>query len=174
MGSLLLSSKLTENSRRVREIVNTFYFISKTSLFPNSLVRYNETSVPVLDYISLEYYEWRDRVTFAEAVVLRELGFELEVYLPYGLLINYAKVLELVDDRNSMQVALGYLNDSFKTEVHILFQPNVVAGACILLSCRDGGIELPNGWVSVFDIPKEDIDCTCRILSNFYSIKTPC
>ncbi|KAM0683299.1 hypothetical protein MDAP_001719 [Mitosporidium daphniae] len=180
MGVLLLASKLTENIRRVRDIVNTTYLVSSISIPPigqeengqrSGVLNDADTSttqMPLLAYIGADYYEWRDRATFAEAVILREIGFKLEVNLPYGLLVNYAKVLEIIHDAALMSKALGYINDSFRTPANILFQPNVIACASILLAARDFGCGLPKHWHDLFDADARSIECACRVIQNLY------
>jgi cyclin L len=174
MGSVLLASKLLETPKRVREVVNVFFYLKKVvyvSRDDASPVR-TDLRDAILDYVGEEYYDYRDRTIFAENVILRELGFHLEVYLPYGLLINYCRVLQLllpddalnsppdasmhqpvISDLKVTQRALGYLNDSFYTPAHLLFQPNVLACAAISLACRDEKLKLPEHppWYHVFD-----------------------
>ena len=193
MGALLLASKLTENIRRVRDIVNVIYFVSSKPASPiisaqrdtamqasekeqndDDVVASECHPIPILQtqllaYVGTEYYEWRDRATFAEAVILREIGFQLEVNLPYGLLINYAKVLEVVHNTRLMSKALGYMNDSFRTPANILFQPNVMACASILLAARDSKHGLPKCWHDLFDADARSIECACRLINNLYT-----
>lgn len=173
MGSVFLASKLLETPKRVREVVNVFFYLKRaiysTPVLSAPLMDFREA---ILDYVGEEYYDFRDRATFAENVLLRELGFHLEVHLPYGLLINYCQVLQLLLPEESSndhsipntkpmsasylkltQQALGYLNDSFYTPAHVLFQPNVLACAAISLACQDEGVKLPMNppWYHVFD-----------------------
>ncbi|CAG8734405.1 11963_t:CDS:2, partial [Acaulospora morrowiae] len=44
--------------------------------------------------------------------ILRRLGFDVHVQLPYGLMVNYLKVLELTEHEVIPQKAWGYLNDA--------------------------------------------------------------
>lgn len=174
MGCLLLSSKLTENIRRVRDIVNVVFYLHNTNPIPSQQISksiYEKSKMPIMDYIGAEYYEWRDKATFAEAVILREIGFQLEVNLPYALLINYAKLLDIIQIGPLMSKALGYLNDGFRTPANILFQPTVIACACVLLSCRDYQHPLPDRWNEIFDASRISIECVCRLIYHLYSNK---
>lgn len=126
MGALFLATKLTETPRRVREVVNVFHALSTVRLMQ---------PYQGLDYIGGEYYDWRDRVTFSEAVLLRELGFQsLDIRTPYALLIHYCQLYGLLAKGDICRKGLGYLNDSYHTEVHVVFQPNVIACACLALA----------------------------------------
>lgn len=188
MGSMFLSSKLTENVRRVRDIVNVFHLIHNHDFVLNML--FNKDNVPktislplepILDYISGEYYEWRDRVTFAENVILRELGFHLDVHLPYGLIINYCKILQILDDNTFMTRALSFLNDSFLSPVHVCFQPNVIACSCIWLSLqRSNSNSLflwlkNNEWCDIFDVETQgNNECYVWIINNIVDMDLSC
>lgn len=126
MGALFLATKLAETPRRVREIVNVFHALCTARL---------KQSYQGLDYIGGEYYDWRDRVTFSEAVLLRELGFQsLDMRTPYALLIHYCQLYGLLAKDEICRKGLGYLNDSYHTQVHVIFQPNVIACACLALA----------------------------------------
>lgn len=196
MGSVFLASKLLETPKRVREVVNVFHYLQNAlyNKCPSEalLVDYKEV---VLEYVGEGYYDLRDRATFAENVILRELGFHLEFYLPYGLLINYCQVLQLLipdepslntqekpreathkshhkqEDLKITQKALGYLNDSFYTPVHMLFQPNVLACAVISLACQDEELNLlplHPPWYHVFDtFERGNISSTYSIIVYF-------
>ena len=182
MGSVFLASKLLEMPKRVREIVNVFYYLQQTLYASGTGHTGLDNSGKfkaddlILDYVGSAYYDLRDRATFAENVILRELGFHFQFYLPYGLLIHYCQVLQLLlppeeqfkysekdpkslanastrANLNVTQRALGYLNDSFYTSVHMLFQPNVLACAVISLACQDEKVPLPMNppWFHMFD-----------------------
>ena len=43
--------------------------------------------------------------------ILKKLGFNVHVQLPYAIMVNYLKVLELTDHPTIPQRAWGFLND---------------------------------------------------------------
>lgn len=55
----------------------------------------------------------KDALVIAEMQILKKLGFNVHVQLPYGLMVNYLKVLELTDHETIPQKAWGYLNDAW-------------------------------------------------------------
>ena len=50
--------------------------------------------------------------TSSVAGTLKRLGFHVHVVLPYGTLINYLRVLGLMDHEDVCTKAWGYLNDA--------------------------------------------------------------
>jgi len=54
----------------------------------------------------------KNALVIAEMQILKRLGFNVHVQLPYGLMVNYLKVLELTEHEKIPQLAWGYLNDS--------------------------------------------------------------
>lgn len=208
MGAVLLACKLQEIPRRVRQIVTVFFYVNQVALVEAS--KSGDAGQPlwesmddafILEYVGDLYYDWRDRIVFAENVILRELGFDLEIKLPYGLLINYCQVLELLgldtglnnnlketadiaclnsskesqacESKGSVslkitQRALTYLNDSFLTPLHLLFQPNVIASLVLSMACQDYDYSLPHLWFHVFDVLEEGKPCIYVILPSLY------
>lgn len=55
----------------------------------------------------------KDALVIAELQILKKLGFNVHVQLPYGLMVNYLKVLELTEHDTIPQKAWGYLNDAY-------------------------------------------------------------
>jgi hypothetical protein len=53
----------------------------------------------------------KDMLIVAEMQILKRLGFDVHVTLPYGTLINYLRVLELLENEEACRLAWGYLND---------------------------------------------------------------
>jgi hypothetical protein len=50
-------------------------------------------------------------VIAAEMQILRRLGFNVHVQLPYNLMVNYLRILGLEDDERVAKRAWNYLND---------------------------------------------------------------
>lgn len=111
----------------------------------------------------------------AERRVLKELGFCVHVnHHPHKLIVMYLKYLEYEKNQSLMQRAWNYMNDSFRTDVFVRYQPEKIACACIYLTARELGISLPNNppWFGVFKATEEEIvDIVCRILSLYKRTK---
>ncbi|CAG8722235.1 26490_t:CDS:2, partial [Racocetra persica] len=94
-------------------------------------------------------YEMKEALTVAEMQILKKLGFNVHVQLPYGLMVNYLKVLELTEHETIPQKAWGYLNDAHVTNKRLL----------IWLAARVAQVKLPTSpaWWELFDSELEDI-----------------
>ncbi|CAG8447153.1 5639_t:CDS:2 [Scutellospora calospora] len=111
MGSLFLASKVQESPCKIRDLINVYHYLIR---------RYRNLPVEPLEYFGSEVYEMKDALTVAEMQILKKLGFNVHVQLPYGLMVNYLKVLELTEHETIPQRAWGYLNDSHNIARHIM------------------------------------------------------
>jgi hypothetical protein len=111
MGALYLASKLEECPLRTRDLINVYdlllqrdkHFLENT---PNKEFKYAPMS-----YFGTTFYDLKDAIVVAEMQVLKRLGFNVQVVLPYGTLINYLRVLGLTSREDVCTRAWGYLND---------------------------------------------------------------
>jgi hypothetical protein len=53
----------------------------------------------------------KEGLEVGEMQILKRLGFNVHVSLPYGLLVNYLQVLGIAQDTEFCQKAWNYLND---------------------------------------------------------------
>jgi hypothetical protein len=115
MGALYLSSKLEECPLRMRDLINVYdlllqrdtYSLSSSSTKAKSDFKYS----PML-YFGSTFYDLKDALVVAEMQILKRLGFNVHVVLPYGTLINYLRVLGLTHRGDACTRAWGYLNDA--------------------------------------------------------------
>jgi hypothetical protein len=102
MGAVLLAAKLEESPRRCRQVIHVFHAIKFI----------HRPDVPFFfDYSSIIYTDYRERITNSEMLILRSLGFRMEIMHPYGLIVNYLKCLDLTSNASICQAAWNYLND---------------------------------------------------------------
>lgn len=143
MASLFVAGKVEECYRRARDIVNVFRWL-------HGRLRSGKAPSP-LPYICDEYYGWRDRLTTAEMLLLRALGFHVQPDRRTAvlLLISYLRALGLTEQLGSRALAL--LNDSFRTVCPLLYPPPVLACAALDLAAESLGCceILPSGWWAV-------------------------
>lgn len=162
MASTLIAGKVEECCRRVRDVVNIFFYLFQKLL---------GQSPRLLAYISDEYYAWRDRVTTTEMHLLRQLGFHVQPRHPIGLLANYLNALELSEDPRVAQRAINLINDALRGVAYACWPPEVIACAAIAEAAEFvGGIELPDAprWHLVFDVAQVDlVDCQ-RAMKTVY------
>jgi hypothetical protein len=116
MGALYLASKLEECPLRMRDVINVYDVLIQRSAHLSSTSDGSrggkEFHHEPMSYFSQTYYDMKDTLIVAEMQLLKRLGFDVNVTLPYGTLINYMRVLELLDDPKACQMAWSYLNDA--------------------------------------------------------------
>lgn len=120
------------------------------------------------------YINLKSQVIKAERRVLKELGFCVHVKHPHKLIVMYLKYLEHEKNQRLMQGAWNYMNDSFRTDAFVRYQPEKIACACIYLTARELGIPLPYNppWYGVFKTTEEEIVDICyRILALYKRTK---
>jgi len=111
MGALYLASKLEECTLRLRDLINVYHLLLQRHehelLQPES-----EYKHAAMSYWSQVYYDLKDAIVVAEMQILKRLGFDVQVRLPYGTLVNYLQVLGLIERTEACQRAWAFLNDA--------------------------------------------------------------
>lgn len=119
IGALYLASKLEECPLRMRDLINVYdLLLQRTEHTRNRHSQsssHRETSdfkyVP-MSYFGSTFYDLKDALVVAEMQILKRLGFQVHVVLPYGTLVNYLRVLGLIGRSDVCTRAWGYLNDA--------------------------------------------------------------
>lgn len=104
-GALYLGSKLEECSLRVRDLVNVYHVLLQRAKGKVG------KEIGVMSYFGNTFYELKDALVVAEMQILKRLGFNTHVVLPYGSLVSYLRLLGQ-DKQNVVAKAWGYLNDA--------------------------------------------------------------
>ena len=82
-------------------------------------------------------------------IILRTLGFDTHVALPYSICINYLQALDVFDDAERAAAlakrAFAHLNTVLLSPqlVYLTHQPSSLATAAIYLAAKEVGIKLP-------------------------------
>ena len=121
-----------------------------------------------------EYFEWKRTIVALEGVLLRNLGFRVDVDLPHKYLVQYAHgVLECPVP--VVQRAWNYCNDVLRTSACVRFPAEVLASAAIYLAARDLAHALPDdlAWWQVFDADLDDILAVVAALRALYALGPP-
>ncbi|OLL24292.1 Cyclin-L2 [Neolecta irregularis DAH-3] len=153
MGSLFLASKSCEEPRKVRDIINVYTYLLSSKPF----------KVP--EYFDQAYYDQREALFIAEMQLLKRLGFQMNVALPYGLAINYLQLLEATD---LVQKVWNLINDSLQSIVHCVHPPSTIASACIWIATREEKKKLPRDWWELFDVEFDDLIGTAAGIKSVY------
>jgi hypothetical protein len=166
-SSLYLTTKLSAYPKSPRSIVNVYaYLVSFPSTFiePDELQEKNAEAY----YVSEGTYE-RRRITLftVEQRILRTLGFNVHVNLPYTLCVTYLQALDVFTHPRASELAKlanAYLNTALLSPqlLFLTHQPPQLATAAIYLAAREVGIKLPEvEWWEVFDTDREELGFLC-------------
>ncbi|PIA13437.1 cyclin-like protein, partial [Coemansia reversa NRRL 1564] len=161
LGALFLACKVEESPQTIRNIINVMDIIVKRDR------GYPEV---VTDGYDAEYYDMKNEMVIGEIQILRRLGFNVQVELPYGLLVNYMRSLELTNQSHLPQLAWNYLNDLLRTPVYVCFQPETIACGAIFLAAHECNVLLPMSpaWWVVFDSNGEDVIMVAKAAQALY------
>ncbi|KAI5124345.1 hypothetical protein M0805_008952 [Coniferiporia weirii] len=181
MGALYLASKLEECPVRMRDLINVYDLLLQRATYErNAAIKARLIPAEVLpefkytpmSYFAQAFYDMKDALVVAEMQILKRLGFNVHVVLPYGTLVNYLRVLGLVDQEEVSQRAWGYLNDALQTPVYALYPVPTIVSAAILLTTRHLRIPLPsqpsNCWWELFDAEWEDVWSVAGYIMRLY------
>lgn len=122
------------------------------------------------------YVNLKNQVIKAERRVLKELGFCVHVKHPHKLIVVYLKYLGFDEEENRevLQMAWNFMNDSFRTDVFVRYQPETIACACITLSARKLNINMSTTppWHVMFKVKEDElIDACYRIMELYHRPK---
>lgn len=119
------------------------------------------------------YVSLKNQAIKAERRVLKELGFCVHVKHPHKLIVVFLKYLGFDEEENQelLQLAWNYMNDSFRTDVFVRYQPETIACACISLSARKLNVNMSTSppWFVIFKVQENDlIDACFRIMELYH------
>jgi len=118
MGALYLASKLQECSVRMRDLINVYDILIQRTAHKRKALASRDPHPPELKYVPMSYfgntfYDLKDALVVSEMQILKRLGFNVNVVLPYGTLVNYLRLLGLTGRDDVCRRAWGYLNDAY-------------------------------------------------------------
>lgn len=155
------------------------YLISLTRLVPVYLQVIS--SIGITDVSNKEKTleknsELSERVMEKEFAVLKTIGFDLNVDLPY-VYLEKMKIYfnEHINNDKHIKIIYNFLNDSFKLPVSLYYSPLKVSLACIYLFSYHFKINLPDmndgkKWFKILDenIELNEITEIGSIINNIY------
>ena len=128
MGALYLASRLEECTLRLRGLIKVYHLLLQRHkhelLHPKSEYKCTATS-----YWSQVYYNLKGAIVVAEMQILECLGFNVQVILPYGTLVNYLQVLGLIERTEAFFIFIFiFLKSGFivLTMRHVTLQLNTI------------------------------------------------
>lgn len=188
MGALYLASKLEECPVRMRDLINVYDLLIQRAAHTRSLAlattsassstsrQRSDFRYTPMSYFGNTFYDLKEALVVAEMQILKRLGFNVNVVLPYGTLVNYLRVLGLTSREDACTRAWGYLNDALQTPVYALYAVPTIVSAAILLTVRHLDISLPSSpntrWWELFDAEWEDLWSVCGFIMRLYRERT--
>eukprot|EP01097_Dermamoeba_algensis_P000197 TRINITY_DN1070_c0_g1_i2.p1 TRINITY_DN1070_c0_g1~~TRINITY_DN1070_c0_g1_i2.p1 ORF type:complete len:298 (-),score=60.52 TRINITY_DN1070_c0_g1_i2:194-1087(-) len=108
-------------------------------------------------------YDMND-ILECEFYLLEDIGFHLIVFHPYKSLLPFAYDSDSVD---CLDRAWSIINDSYLTDVSLLYPPHIIALSALFLSSFISGKDL-TAWFSELDVDMKDIWETTQEILNIY------
>lgn len=166
MACIYLSTKVEEEKRRHRDILNVFDRLNKKRTLPEG------ARIMVLDPHGRRYGQWKQQMMKFELLILSELGYMLSFEHPHKFILNYINVLEAGEE--VAQKAWSYLNDLMRLP-HILEwekKPEVLACSAIFLAARNLQHKLPDNppWYELFEATKPEMEKVAMMIMELYEI----
>ncbi|GJU93344.1 cyclin-L1-1-like protein isoform X1 [Tanacetum coccineum] len=156
-----LASKLEENPRRARHVINVFHRME---------CRRENLPLEHMDAFSKKYSELKMDLIRSERHLLKEMAFICHVEHPHKFISNYLATLETPPELR--QEAWNLANDSLRTTLCVRFKSAVVACGVVYAAARRFHVPLPENppWWKAFDADKTGIDEVCRVLAHLYTL----
>lgn len=150
----MLAAKAEENSRRVRDVVNT------TEALRNQEKDKQETQ---------EYWGVKEEVIRSEQTLLRVFGFDLDLRHPHHYVLHFIRDLEGAEELAS--VSWRILNDSLCTTLCLQYRPEPIACAAIYLAGEMIGEQVSHGeWWEKYDTSRVELEDICHQLIDMYEV----
>ncbi|KAF2872216.1 cyclin-like protein [Massariosphaeria phaeospora] len=165
-ASLYLTTKLSAYTKSPRSIINVYAYLNS---LPAAFVDAEQLQQQKADkhYVSEGTYQTRKTTLFdTEQSILRILGFQLHVAVPYTLCITYLQTLDIFTQLPRPRVSelakrtIAYLNTALLSPqlLYLTHQPPNLATAAIYLAAKEVAVKLPDvEWWEVFDTDREEL-----------------
>jgi hypothetical protein len=131
---LFLAGKVEETPKKCKDLIKS----AKTYLESKSLKKH------------AEYFndECMKEIMTYEKILLQTIKFDLQVDHPYSYLLKYAKTLRGDQEqiRSMVQMAWGFINDSYCTTLCLQWEPEIVAIALMYLTSKLTRVEITD-WL---------------------------
>ncbi|KAI5286947.1 hypothetical protein KEM54_006366 [Ascosphaera aggregata] len=168
-ASIYLSAKLSFQPRSPRSVLNVYAYLLSPAASPLDFVNpINATRSRREEPDPSEYYlsegtlqSERLNLVKHETLLLRHLGFNTHVTLPYAITLTYLQTMQLLKETPHLSTrVIAHLNTALLSPqlVFLTHQPNALAVAAIYLAARELGVKLVDGnWWEVFDVDREEL-----------------
>ncbi|KAL1303833.1 hypothetical protein AAFC00_000290 [Neodothiora populina] len=162
-ATIYLVTKPSAHAVSPRQLLSVLWYLYK---LPQNLSLESLSKVTLADSFLPEgtYQDALTSLVQNEAHILRVLGYQTHVALPYTLCINYLQTLEVFSAPEEgialAKRAFAYLNIALLSPqcVYLTHQPHAIATSAIYLASKETGVKLPGDeWWEVFDVDREEL-----------------
>lgn len=164
-ASLYLTTKLSAYPKSPRSIINVYAYLDSLPFPSFSSDDIAQKQLKAEEYhVSEGTYQTRKLDLFdTEQRILKVLGFQVQVALPYALCITYLQALDVFSHPRASDLAkraTAHLNTALLSPqlLYLTHQPPSLATAAIYLAAKETRIKLPDvEWWEVFDTDREEL-----------------
>lgn len=162
-ASLYLTAKPSDHPLGPRKVLTVFNYLQHNEASYHDIATSDGKLSSEWYLCDADYEAARTHLYDTEARILKVLGFEIRVALPYRLCINYLQVLDVATLPSGPSVAkraVQHLNTALLSPqlLYLTHQPTALAAAAIYLSAREVGTVLSDAeWWEVFDVDREEL-----------------
>jgi len=163
-AALYLAAKSTGHSQSPRNVITVFSCLAGIRPeYPDRMTNEGH-SVANFHIAEADYELARERLYRMESIILRTLGFNTHVAVPFTLCINYMQTLDTFKSHTKGSLAakraFAHLNSALLSPqlLCLTHQPSSLATASIYLAARETDVKLPEvEWWEVFDVDREEL-----------------
>jgi len=172
-AAVVLASKLEENIRRLHQVVVVFYRLEmREQEEDDGKSTFARQPTPFLDISGKDFEGRKTQVVRAERYILRELGFEVSMFLdlPHHYVLRYAEAMTGKRRSALSQKAWSHVTDALRTRLCCTNQPDVIAAAGVFLAARSLGIKLPRSppWWVAFEVDLAEVRHVAAVIMGLY------
>lgn len=182
---IFLASKLDDYPKPIKEFIRAYDYMRNIHQRQTAKGANNPNFEPSYKEITEEGYkahtieskrqsDLQDRFCNTEVEVLKLIGYDLVIELPYQYL-DIIKKNPIIPDVNFLKIANCYINDSMRINVCLYYEPRVIALAAMNLAsyfCKYTIPNLDNGqpWYKCFgdDMEKSLVEEVTQHLREIY------
>ncbi|KAI9307925.1 cyclin-like protein [Cunninghamella echinulata] len=154
---IYLACKVEESSRKVSDVTMACL-----------MTRYHKINE---DEKQKLYQTWRSAILWYERYLLEILCFDMTIDHPHQLLLEFGSELDAPE--KVIQSAYGFANDSLRRPLCLIYDPQMIAAACILLGYRAVNEDIPTStdtiWGKTLD---QESDLLSEIVGDIASVYT--
>eukprot|EP01105_Mastigella_eilhardi_P008382 TRINITY_DN2036_c0_g1_i3.p1 TRINITY_DN2036_c0_g1~~TRINITY_DN2036_c0_g1_i3.p1 ORF type:complete len:216 (-),score=48.69 TRINITY_DN2036_c0_g1_i3:172-819(-) len=119
-----------------------------------------------------EFHDMKQSILQHEELLLENIGFVMKVEHPYSHLKQL--IGRINGDRALAKIAYGFINDSLRTPLCLLYKPSCIAAAALQLAVEVAKFKMPAQqplWEFFGESQPEFVDCVNHIMSAYEHVQ---